>query len=296
MSSSFGRNKEGFKGNTSTMDGFQSLDLLFALRAIAAAIGGLAVGFFGNMVGVGGGRPRLLLVYWVADNPVNAAGTNLLVGVLAGTIGTWRHLQEGRVDFALLLYMGTPSVIGAFVGGFFGGLVPRALLLVAVGIVTTWYGYILFTGSGTARDSAPPSGEGSSLATNPLTLKQPIRRPLLEMSFGLAIGLFGGAVGLVGGQLRLSAMTGLLGTDLRMAVGTTRAIGTLTAFFGFLGHLLHLEIDWVVLLILAPMTMVGAYFGARQTGKMSLRTLRHWVGGMMLITSLPIFWLAYQQL
>jgi len=81
-----------------------------------------------------------------------------------------------------------------------------------------------------------------------------------------------------------------------MAVGTTRAIGTLTSLSGFLGHLLHLEIDWLVLLILGPMTMLGAYFGAKQTGKMSLRTLRHWVGAMMLITSLPIFWLAYQQL
>ncbi len=277
------------------MDGFQSLDLLFAIRAVIAATGGLAVGFVGNMVGVGGGRPRLLLVYWVADSPVNAAGTNLLVGVLAGTTGTWRHLREGRVDFPLLLYMGIPSVIGAFVGGFYGGLVPRALLLVIVGIVTTWYGYILLTRKGAPGNSSPPSDQGPSL-TNPSSRSPSVRRHLQEMSFGLAIGLFGGAVGLAGGQLRLSAMTGLLGTDIRMAVGTTRAIGTLTAFFGFLGHLLHLEIDWGVMLILAPMTMVGAYFGAKQTVKLSPPTLGRWVGAMMLITSPPIFWLAYQQL
>jgi len=48
------------------MDGMHSLDLVFALRAVVAAIFGLAVGFVGNMVGVGGGRPRLLLVYWAA--------------------------------------------------------------------------------------------------------------------------------------------------------------------------------------------------------------------------------------
>ncbi len=119
---------------------------------------------------------------------------------------------------------------------------------------------------------------------------------LLEMVFGLAIGLVGGAVGLAGGQLRLTAMSGFLATDLRMAVGTTRAIGTLTGLFGFLGHLLHLEIDWVVLLILGPMTMLGAYLGAKQTGRVSLRTLRRWVGSVMVITSLAILWLAYQQL
>ena len=280
------------------MDGIQSLDLLFALRAVVAAIGGLAVGFVGNMVGVGGGRPRLLLVYWAADSPVNAAGTNLLVGVLAGATGTWRHLREGRIDFSLLLFMGIPSVIGAFVGGFFGGLAPRSLLLVIVGIITTWYGLMLLTGR--RRAGAPggsanaPPDEGSSLAAKPIVLSPSLRRHLLEMSFGFAIGLFGGAVGLVGGQLRFTAMTGLLDTDLRMAVGTTRAIGTLTGLSGFLGHLLHLEIDWVVLLILGPMTMLGAYLGAKQTGKVSLRTLRQWAGATMVVTSLPIFWLAYQ--
>ena len=278
------------------MDGIQSLDLLFALRAVVAAIGGLAVGFVGNMVGVGGGRPRLLLVYWAADSPVNAAGTNLLVGVLAGTTGTWRHFREGRIDFSLLLFMGIPSVIGAFAGGFFGSLAPRSFLLVVVGIVTTWYGYRLLTRTAEVPGGStnPPPDEGSSLAAKPLVLSSTVRRHLLEMTFGLAIGLFGGAVGLVGGQLRLTAITGLLGTDLRMAVGTTRAIGTLTALSGFLGHLLHLEIDWVVLFILGPMTMLGAFLGAKQTGKVSLPALRRWMGATMLITSLPIFWLAYQ--
>lgn len=282
------------------MGGIQSLDLLFALRAVAAAIGGLAAGFVGNMAGVGGGRPRLLLVYWVADSPVNAAGTNLLVGVLAGTIGAWRHWREGRIDFSLLLFMGTPSVIGAFVGGFFGDLAPRSLLLAVVGIVTTWYGYRLLTGGrgfeGQGGSANPTPGQGCSLAPEPLAPGPSVRRRLLEMSIGLAIGVFGGAVGLVGGQLRLTAMTGLLDTDFRMAVGTTRAIGTLTGLSGFLGHLLHLEIDWAVFLILGPMTMLGAYLGAKQTGKVSLHTLKRWVGATMVVTSLPIFWLAYQQL
>ena len=252
------------------------------------------------MVGGGGGRLRLLLVYWVADSPANAAGTNLLVGFLAGMTGTWRHLREGRVDFSLVLFMGVPSAIGAFVGGFFAGLAPRSLLLVVVAIVTTWYGYMLLTGRRAAEvpevsTSSPPDA-ASSFSAKPAVLSLSVRRRLLEVSFGLAIGIVGGAIGLAGGQLRLTAMSGLLATDLRVAVGTTRAIGTLTGFFGFLGHLLHLEIDWVVLLILGPTAMLGAYLGAKQTGKVSLRTLGRWVGAVMVITSLAILWLAYQQL
>lgn len=282
------------------MDELQSLDLLLALKVAVLAISGLIVGFVGNMLGGGGGRPRLLLVYWAADSPLNAAGTNLLVGVLGGMIGTWMHLREGRIDLRLLLFMGMPSVIGAFIGGFFAGLAPRVLLLLVVGIITTWYGYLLLTGKrGTvvSEGSANPAPEiGPSIAAKPVLLRPSVRRHLLEMSFGLAIGLFGGAVGFAGGQLRLTAVIGLLNTDIRMAVGTTRAIGTLTGLFGFLGHLLHLEIDWTVLIVMAPMAMLGAYLGAKQTGKVPLPTLRMWVGAVMIITSLPIFWLAYTQL
>lgn len=207
------------------MDELQSLDLLLVLKVAVLAISGLIVGFVGNMLGGGGGRPRLLLVYWAADSPLNAAGTNLLVGVLGGMIGTWMHLREGRIDLRLLLFMGIPSVIGAFIGGFFAGLAPRVLLLLVVGIITTWYGYLLLTGkrgTGVSEGSANPAPEiGPSIAAKPVLLRPSVRRHLLEMGFGLAIGLFGGAVGLQGGQLRLTAVTGLLNTDVRMAVGTT---------------------------------------------------------------------------
>ncbi len=40
------------------MDGIQSLDLLFALRAVVDAIGGRAVRFLGKMAGAGGGPPE----------------------------------------------------------------------------------------------------------------------------------------------------------------------------------------------------------------------------------------------
>ena len=113
------------------MDWTQSFDPVFIVRLVVAAVGGLATAFLGGMIGLGGGRPRLLVVYWAAENPVDAAGTNLLVSALASTTGTWKHFREGRVDVRVLALMGIPSFVGAFIGGFFGGLTPRAPLLVS---------------------------------------------------------------------------------------------------------------------------------------------------------------------
>lgn len=283
------------------MDWIPSFDLVSVVKLVAVGLGGLATGFVGSMVGLVLGRPRLLLVYWVAENPVNAAGTNILVSAVATMAASWRHFQEGRVDLRVLALMGIPSVAGAFLGGFFGGRVPTAALLVVVGVLSTWYGYRLLTGSRADRRqggnhpylSGAASSAPAAIATPP---RISVRRRLVEVSLGFGLGLFGGTVGLVLGQLRLPAMIQILRMDPRVAAGTNLAIGTLTGLFGFLGHLLHLEVDWPVLVILGSTAMLGSYLGAKQTGKVSPQTLTRWMGAVMVISSLPIFWLAYTQL
>lgn len=196
--------------------------------------------------------------------------------------------------------MGAPSVVGAFLGGFFGGLVPTAALLVVVGVLTTWYGYRLFTGQWSVRRQSGDHprvsiANGPALAPSATLSRVSLRRRGVEVSLGFGLGLFGGAVGLVLGQLRLPAMIQILRMDPRVAAGTNLAISTLTGLFGFLGHVLHLEVDWAVLLILGLTAILGSYLGAKQTGKVSPQTLTRWMGAVMVISSLPIFWLAYTQ-
>jgi len=95
---------------------------------------------------------------------------------------------------------------------------------------------------------------------------------------------------------RLPAMIQIMRMDPRVAAGTNLAISTITGLFGFLGHLLHLEVDWPVLVILGSTAMLGSYLGAKQTGKVSPQTLTRSMGAVMVASSLPIFWLAYTQL
>ena len=291
------------------MDLIQTLDLALVLRVTAAALGGLAVGFFGGMMGLGLGRLRLPLVYWVAANPINAPGTNNLIGALSNAPGTAIHLRDHRVDFRVLALMGVPSTAGAFLGGYFGSLVPRAALLIVVALTSIWYGYTLFVGAGGKRRALETSPDPSEITREPLGAEAspaparrsgvgriPVRRSLLEVGLGTGIGALGGAVGLGLGQFRLPAMIQALDMDPRVAAGTNVTMGFVTSLSGFLGRALHLEVDWAVFVVLGPMSMLGSYLGARQTGKISPRTLTRWMGATMVITSLPLFWLAYMQL
>ena len=284
------------------MDWTQSVDPVFVLRFLAVGLGGFATGFLGGMMGLVLGRPRLLLVYWVVENPLAAAGTNILIGSLAAAAGAWRHLREGRIDFTIVAFMGIPTMAGAFLGGFYAGLAPRAVLLVVVGVMSMWYGFKLLRNGGKDRPqdrSAAETAPGAQAAPsqNPAPAPAGAVKPsqswrLKEMGFGFAIGLFGGVVGLLLGQLRLPAMIHGLGLNPRMAAGTNLAIGFLAGMLGFLGHMLHLEVDWAVVAIIAPAAMAGAYLGARQTGKMSPRTLKRLMGVVMIVVALPLFWVA----
>ena len=287
------------------MDWTPSVDPVFVFRLVAIALGGLATGFLGGMMGLALGRPRLLLVYWAAENPLAAAGTNILIGSLVAAAGAWRHFREGRIDFGIVAFMGIPTMAGAFLGGFYAGLAPRGVLLVVVGVMSMWYGFKLLRNGGTDRRQdrsaaepvpgaqAAPSGNPSPVAAG--AVKPSLRRRLKEMGFGFGIGLFGGVVGLLLGQLRLPAMIQGLGLDPRMAAGTNLAIGFLAGMLGFLGHMLHLEVDWAVFAVIAPTAMAGAYLGARQTGRMSPRTLKRLMGVVMVVVALPLFWVALTQ-
>lgn len=285
------------------MDWTQSVDPVFVFRLLAVGLGGFATGFLGGMMGLVLGRPRLLLVYWTAENPLAAAGTNILIGTLVAAAGAWRHFREGRIDFTIVAFMGIPTMAGAFLGGFYAGLAPRAVLLVVVGVMSIWYGVKLLRNGGKDRRqdrsaAEPAPGAQAAPSQNPApagAVKPSQSRRLKEMGFGFAIGLFGGMVGLLLGQFRLPAMIHGLGLDPKMAAGTNLAIGFLAGMFGFLGHMLHLEVDWAVFAAIAPAAMAGATLGARQTGKISPRTLKRLMGVVMVVVALPLFWIAFTQ-
>ena len=61
------------------------------------------------------------------------------------------------------------------------------------------------------------------------------------------------------------------------------------------GHALHLEVDLPVLLVLVSAAIPGSHLGAKQTGRFSADSLRRCMGGVMVLTAPPIFWLAYTQ-
>ena len=100
---------------------------------------------------------------------------------------------------------------------------------------------------------------------------------------GLGIGLLGGAVGLILGSLRLPLLIRFLKLDPRIAAGSNLVIGFVMGAFGWIGHVLQGQVDYPLLSFMAVSGMLGSYYGARMTGRVSLNTLVLIMGLVLLI-------------
>ena len=92
------------------------------------------------------------------------------------------------------------------------------------------------------------------------------------------IGALGGVVGLILGTLRMPALLRSVGLPAHRAVGTNLVVGFFLGVAGFLGHVVRLEVAWLVLAASVPAAIVGAWVGARLSGRLSERSLRRAIG------------------
>ena len=178
------------------------------------------------------------------------------------------HARAGRVDWRVAAWMTPPSVLAAFVGGYFGGVVPDSALLLVIAVVLAWNGVDLL-----------------------LELRAPRRaeRPwIAAVVAGSLIGLLGGAVGLILGTLRMPALLGSVGMEAHRAVGTNLFVGFFLGSSGLVGHALRGEVDWRLLAVCVATTVPAAWSGARLTGRLSARAIKRALGGALLAVAAAV--------
>jgi uncharacterized membrane protein YfcA len=209
--------------------------------------------------------PALLVA---TANPAAAAGTNVAVSAAAALAAGATHVRAGRIDWRVAAWMAPPSVVAAFLGGYFGGRIPARVLLAGIAVVLAWNGLDLVL----ELRAAPR-----------------VRRPrLAAVLAGALIGLLGGAVGLILGTLRLPALIRSVGLPPSRAVGTNLVVGFALGVFGFAGHLVRSEVEWLVLGVSLAGAIPGAWLGARFTGRLSETRLRQAIGAALLAVAVAI--------
>ena len=259
-------------------------------HAVLLAVSSLLVGVLGGLIGLSLGTMRLPLMLLLGIPAGPAGSTNILISCVTAVAGSIRHLQESRVKLRVVLTMGTPAIVGAFIGGLLSGPAPENLLISLAGALILWQGVEF---SLLARRRMQTQAAGNGLLADDLDGAPgrftPTRVGAIA-GIGAGVGVLGGAIGLVLGTVRLPLLIRILRVDPRIAAGTNLFIGMVMGAVGWVGHLLHGQLDWTLVALLGPTAIVGSYVGARLTGRINLNGLILVMGLALTGSGIMLLW------
>jgi uncharacterized membrane protein YfcA len=232
---------------------------------------GLAAGAMLGLLGAGGSILTVPALVYVLGQPVEGATTAALVIVSANAaLGAGENARRRAVDVRLAIRLAAASVCGALVGSWLNHMVAGTTVLFLLALLMLGSAWSLWRG-GPTHDRVAPGRR--------------VLRQVLIGALGLAIGLLTGFFGVGGGFLIVPALILLLGVPVRLAIGTSLLVITVTGLAGLGGHLMQGGVDWGVTLAFAAAGLAGVWLGARGSIRASGETLSRAFAAMLVLVA-----------
>jgi uncharacterized protein len=267
--------------------------------------GGIGAGFFGSLLGLGGGTLIVPLLTLVFNLPLlTAVGVSLICvivtsGVSAGVF-LERHVANLRLGMTLELFTAT----GALVGGLVAFLLPeKGLEMLFAGLLT----YTSITMARRGRAAGGPEEEtvvdddaaDDAVAAEPPADQQffgadlsggdyRIRRLPAGIAGSVGAGVVSALLGVGGGIVKVPVMHLVMGVPLRVSTATSNLMMGITASAGAIIYLTRGGIDPYVTSPTALGVFVGASIGSRVAHRIDVRILRGLFVAILLYTALQM--------
>jgi len=274
------------------------------IMILYAGLGGV-IGFIGGLIGLVLGVIRFPFILEAETSASIAAGTNLSVSTVGAISGTINHYRQKNIDFKIFLVIALSGGIGAFIGSFLTNLVSAVILLCLIIIIISYEAMDLMIksrkvsrGANRNYDSKLVASTGSNTIdkediSNTTSIDSidghKIREISKESGIGFSVGLLGGMVGLVLGSIRMPAMISILKLPTRIAIGTNLASSAFMGIVGLIGHLINNNIDFVILTLMSPTAMLGAFLGSKFTNKINESKMKFVISIVLIVIAAAMF-------
>jgi uncharacterized membrane protein YfcA len=222
---------------------------------------GLAAGFFGGLVGLGGGVVMIPLMVGVAGLTQHQAhGTSLVALVFTGMAGAATYASRGAVDLAAAAALAVPAVVTARLGARQAHALPEWQLKRAFGAFLVLVTALLVAKPWLVGAHAAPAVGLFKIA--------------VLVAAGVFTGFLSGMMGVGGGSLMVPAMVLLAGFPQVLAQGTS-LLAMVPA--GAAGAHKHWQLGNVVRRLLpglVPGILLGTWLGASAALRLGEGSLR----------------------
>lgn len=217
-----------------------------------------------------------MLITFLGVEPYMAVGIALSSDVLASAVSAYTYHKNKNLDIKNGLIMMASVLTFTVVGSYAASLVPSATMGSFSVFMTFLLGikFILRPVMTTKEAMAQTSAK---------------KRAIQSIVCGVLIGLICGFIGAGGGMMMLLLLTGVMGYELKTAVGTSVFIMTFTALTGSVSHFaIGGAPQWLPFFLCIIFTFGFAQLAARIANRASAKTLNRATGVILVILGVVI--------
>lgn len=243
------------------------------------AAGALIIGITLGLLGSGGSAITVpVLVYLVGHATKQSIAESMAIVGLISLAAAIPYARSQQVSWRFVALFGLPGAVGTLLGAWVGGFSPPALQLVVFGAVMLFAAWTMLRDRKEKRDEASESPQHSNTQIG------------LE---GAMTGALTGFVGVGGGFLIVPALVAFGKLPIRLAMGTSLVIITLSSSIGFMKYQQYLvaegtSVDFNTVLIFVLVGIVGSLIGKGINAYLPPQKLKAGFAAFLILTSVLI--------
>lgn len=222
-----------------------------------------------------------VLVTFLGIDAYSAVGIALASDVLASAGSAVTYKRNGNLDVKNGLAMMAAVLVFTVVGSFAASFLPNNAMTNTSVIATMFLGlrFIL---------------KPVMVTKEAMLSEDPKKRTIKSVMAGVMVGFICGFVGAGGGMMMLFVLTGVVGYELKTAVGTSVFIMAFTALTGSVSHfIIDGAPDYTILVLCVIFTLIFAKIGSYIANRVSTKILNRMVGCILLVLGIVIMGVNY---
>lgn len=269
---------------------------------------GLVAGWYGTMVGLGGGFLLVPAFLFMGFDPRTAAGTSMAVVLANSTSASFSYLRQRRVDIASGALFALAGAPGAWLGAAVDQVIPERLFASIFAALLLWIGIRLLVAPAappaSSTDRSPRDDEprpGVIAGNRPGYVTRDLvdasgRRYVYRYNIAAALGvsMAGGfissSLGLGGGIVQVPSMVFLFGFPAHVAAATSHIVIVVQSLVGTVSHARYGDVRWTEAVIVAVGAVVGAQVGAYTATRIAAAPLMRLLAAAVLLTAGKLLW------